>query len=87
MEARKTQTVSLLKQLPLEIRMKIYRNLLSTKYTRHHCTDRQVSATAWSFPIDYLCRSLGIVERTTADSVASMTLVANRCEALAWSCL
>ena len=45
MEDCKIETAPFLERLPLEIRNVIYRNLLSTEYTKRSCVARKVSFT------------------------------------------
>lgn len=46
MDNPKIQPASFFERLPLEIRLEIYRYLLSTKYTKYICVDQEVRSEA-----------------------------------------
>lgn len=56
MENRKIQPAHFLERLPLEIRLEIYRYLLSTKYTKSFCVSKQVRFAAYIPYVDCLYR-------------------------------
>ena len=84
MEDRNVQICSFLQRLPVDIRLMVYRNLLSTQYAKRHCVVFQVSQTAWNASYRSILPFFGRVQRLL---IPSANLVANGSEALARLCL
>lgn len=59
MENGKIESAPFLERLPLEIRLEIYRYLLSTEYIKNICAPRQVRSATQIPYIDCLYRFFG----------------------------
>ena len=75
-----------LQRLPLELRDEIYRYLLSTEYTRHHCVARQVKFHRLD-PSVLLAFTAASQESNVQLLTEFVTLDTNRCEIMACPCL